>query len=424
MENFTGKKMKNIIASLLFLLLAASLIAKNQEEFNYYKSITIEVSNDLEIPLTDALIKIELKKLKKYADFNEKAFIVYYGKEEVPSQLYGSKNAAILFIADFAPSGKKKFEIKYLTEGKICKNYPARTYAELAMKFDAVYKDKKFTSDHFENFSKVVVPEIHTDHDALFKYEGPGWESEKVGYRFYLDWRNATDIFGKKVSKLVLSEVGVNDVTAQDDSYHEMQDWGMDVFKVGNTLGIGSIGMVDDGKISRVEKTEKVVCKITEKGPLLAEVKTTYKGWLIGDKKHDICVRNSISAGSRITSTLVKTSDNTENITTGFAKHEDTEYITSDYPSGWQYIALYGKQSLSGDNLGIVLFYEKSALLEKDEDEINYFVSLKPANNIVEYKYAAAWEQEKDGVKSKEEFKKYIEAEIEKLNNPLNIEVK
>ncbi len=137
------------------------------------------------------------------------------------------------------------------------------------MKFNSSYKDKKFTDEPFQNFTKVVVPQIHTDHDALFKYEGPGWESEKVGYRFYLDWRNATDIFGKKTDELVLHKVGINDIVAKDDSYHEMQEWGMDIFKVGNTLGIGSIGMMKNDSIDMVSKTDEIICEIKHNGPIL-----------------------------------------------------------------------------------------------------------------------------------------------------------
>lgn len=38
------------------------------------------------------------------------------------------------------------------------------------------------------------------DHAYYIKYERPGLESDKVGYRFYFDQRNAIDVFGKKTS--------------------------------------------------------------------------------------------------------------------------------------------------------------------------------------------------------------------------------
>lgn len=419
--------MKKIFYLMNFLFLSFSiLLSQEAKKFNFFDEIKITVSNPTELERIDELVSINVKEIKnKSSNFNKNAFIVYLGDQEIPSQLYNNgTNCSIIFACNFKPNQTKEFSIKYLKEGNLRKQYKNRTYAELAMKFDAVYKNNKFNGDHFENFTKVVVPKIHTDHDALFKYEGPGWESEKVGYRFYLDWRNATDIFGKKVNELVLHKVGTNDVIAKDDSYHEMQEWGMDIFKVGSTLGIGSIGMMDKDKIEMVSKTDQVSCEISFNGPLLSEVVTKYNGWLVGENKYDLISKLSISSGSRITNVNLEINENAPNIITGLAKHNNTEFFKSSADGDWQYIALWGKQTLADDNLGIVLFYKKSDLIKQSEDEINHFVSLKPNNKIVNYAYAAAWEKEPNGIKHQEDFIKYINKEIIKLNNPLSTDIK
>lgn len=415
----TMKKITNLI--MVMLLLSISVTAQETKEFKFYNGLSVEVKNTADVERVDELVAVDLNDLNKSGKFNEHAFIVYDNDEEIASQVYtDGENSYVLFVTDLAPEESKTFKVLYHESGVLRKDYPSRTYAELAMKFDAVYKDKKFTSDHFENFTKVVVPQIHTDHDALFKYEGPGWESEKVGYRFYLDWRNATDIFGKKEYKLVLHDVGTNDVIAKDDSYHEMLDWGMDVFKVGNTLGIGSIAMKYGDTIERVAKTDTVISEIKDNGPLLSEVVTTYKGWEIDGKKYDLRSEISIGAGSRLSNNKLTVNNNAENITTGIAKHEDTEFVKSDVEGDWQYIALFGKQSLAGDNLGVVVFYKKSALTEQGDDDLNYYVVLKPENGVVEYKFAGIWEQEPDGIKDMEAFKSYIDTELTKLNSPVS----
>lgn len=416
--------MKKLLSQMfcLITIFAASLLGQEHENFNFYEEIIVNVNNTIQIERIDELVSISVDELiKNKTNFNKDAFIVYLDEKEIPSQLYkNGTSCSIIFTADFKPNESKKFSIKYLKDSELRKNYASRTYAELAMKFDAVFKDKKFTSNSFQNFNKVAVPEIHTDHDALFKYEGPGWESEKVGYRFYLDWRNGTDIFGKKVNELVLNNVGAHDVTANDDSYHEMQDWGMDVFKVGNSLGIGSIGMMTkDNKIEGVAKTDARFCEISSNGPIVSEIKTTYSGWLIDENKYDLESNFSIAAGSRITNANLIISGDAGNITTGLAKHENTEFIKSQNEGDWQYIAVYGKQSLADDNLGIVLFYKKSGLIKQGEDELNYFVELKPSNGNVQYAFAAAWEKEYMGIKNLEEFNKYISNEAMKLNNPI-----
>lgn len=416
--------MKSTIKIIAVLLLFNFSNFAQEKIFDFVETISIKVTNPTDIIRTDEFVSISIDELKKAnPKFNKDAFIVHVGDKEIPSQLYNDGcNCSLVFVCNFGAKQTKEFSIKYLENGTLRRDYKSRTYAELAMKFDAVYKNKKFYGDRFENFTKVVVPKIHTDHDALFKYEGPGWESEKVAYRLYLDWRNTTDIFGKKTKELVLNEVGKCDVTPEDEEYHKMHDWGMDIFKVGKSLGLGSIGMTNGNNIEKVSKREEVVCEISLNGPLLSEIKTNYAGWMVGDKKFNLESKLSIQAGSRRTNVNLNINSDAENITTGFAKHVDTEFIKSNDKGDWQYIALYGKQSLANDNLGIVLFYETSSLLKQGEDELNYLVILKPNNNKVKYSFAAAWEQEPDGIKNIDEFIKYIKDEQFKLNNKLIIE--
>lgn len=417
--------MKNILAILVLAgLVQCVLLAEVSAEQDLFKEIELQVTNPTGLNLTDAPVKIDIDEMNISGTFNPGAFIVYNGDEEIAAQHYVlNSKEFIIFVADFNANETKTFTVKYFEQGEIIKNYKSRVYAELAMKFDSEYNNKKFVKGKFENFSRVIVPGIHTDHDALFKYEGPGWESEKVGYRFYLDWRNASDIFGKKVSDLVLHKVGKKDVTAENDSYHVMQDWGMDIFKVGNSLGIGSFGMMVDGKIIPVSDTKQLECVISCNGPVIAEVQTSYSGWKIGSEKYDLKSSLSIIAGSRITSVNLNISEGAKSITTGIAKYEGTEYFTSSSEGDWQYIALYGKQTLNNDNLGLVLFYKKSDLVDSGDDELNYFVTLKFDNGKANYKYAAAWELEPGGIKNIEEFKHYVDNTIVTLNTPIKIKI-
>jgi len=416
---------KEFIYFIVTLFLSIHLFAQGIENQKFYGEVKLKLINQSDIERADELIKIKIDELKLLAgNFNQDAFIVYTEGMEIPSQIYTSCNIDHLILTlDIQPNEEKVISVKFLKQGVLAKDYKFRTYAELAMKFDAVYKKKKFVGDRFQNYSKVIVPEIHTDHDALFKYEGPGWESEKVGYRFYLDWRNANDVFGKKVDELVLKNVGINDVVAKDDSYHNMQDWGMDIFKVGSSLGIGSIGMMHDSKIEMVSKTDKVMCEIPVNGPLISEIRTTYLGWQVGGSKYDLISSFSISAGSRFTNVNLDIRGNAENIVTGLAKYEGIELINSIGVDGWNYIAMFGKQSLSGDNLGTVLFYNKNNTIELGEDELSYYVKLRPVTGKVKYLFGAAWEQELDGIKSKSEFIKFIDRKVIKLNNPIKIEI-
>ncbi|MBK7700210.1 MAG: DUF4861 family protein [Saprospiraceae bacterium] len=45
---------------------------------------------------------------------------------------------------------------------------------------------------------------------------------------------------------MVLNSVGIH------ENYHEMQDWGMDILKVGNSLGAGAIGLIIGDSLFRI----------------------------------------------------------------------------------------------------------------------------------------------------------------------------
>jgi len=376
------------------------------------EELKISITNPTDIALTDAFVSFEISK-----DFE--SFTIFNGEKEIPYQyLKSSGETEIGFVINLVPNENKALLLRSID--KKISSFKSRTYAELAMKPGNVYSDGKFRGDKFVNVRQLKVPAIHTDHDALFKYEGPGWESEKVGYRFYLDWRNANDIFGKKISELVLSNVGVHDTVAKDDSYHQMQDWGMDIFKVGNSLGIGSIGMLDEDKVFMVSKTDSIYSEIPENGPIRSSVRTSYFGWQVGEKKYDLVSTLSIIAGSRLTKCDIDISNNPENLVTGLAKYEGTDFIRNNGNAEWAYIALYGNQTLVGpeDKLGIAVFYRRNDLMKITEDELSYIVKLKPPNGKVEYYFCAAWEQEPEGIINRNEFIKYLDDTVELLNNP------
>ncbi|MDP2039008.1 MAG: DUF4861 family protein [Ignavibacteria bacterium] len=387
------------------------------------KAFSIKIKNPIAKERTDAVVSISSKKIiASHSDFDLSAFSIYDGAKEIAYQIEKHKLSGDTIVVALNLKASEVKEIKFVL-GKKPSVFANRTYAEIAMKKNLQHDGKKFRGTKFTNVNKVKVPAIHTDHDALFKYEGPGWESEKVGYRFYLDWRNATDIWGKKSNALVLANVGVTDsLGLNEDSYHTMQDWGMDIFKVGTSLGIGALGMFAEGKVNMVSKTDSVLCRVSKIGCIKSEIATNYFGWLIGDRKYNVESRFSITAGSRLTKHFVKIDGEPENLVTGLAKYAGTNLSKLNPENGWGYLALYGKQSLSGDKLGIAIFFKKKDLVELTEDAVSQIVKLKPTKGKLEYYFCAAWEQEPGGIKTQEEFDKYLASVVEELNNPLTIE--
>ena len=226
----------------------------------------------------------------------------------------------MLFSCDIGPGETKEFTISKSDQEIVFKQ---RTQAELSIKTGGEWKGRIYEGGKFENINFLRVPDEHTDHSFYIRYEGPGWESDKVGYRFYLDWRNAIDIFGKKVDTLVLQNVGQDGF----DSYHEIAPWGVDVLKVGESLGMGSIGYWLNNKAERVAVTDSIYCEITYSGILESKITTTYFGWAVGDYKSNLISKLSIQAGSRMTRHDLELSAGLDNLCTGIVKLPDAEYI-------------------------------------------------------------------------------------------------
>jgi len=387
-------------------------------------SFHVKVSNPMKTSRQEAFVVVPESGMPK--DFNGKAFVVFDNGKEIASQ-YNKMDidykGIIVVLPELAASESRLLEVRYAKAGEIKRDYIKRTQAELSYKTGGEWKAREYMGGTFKNTDFLRVPPEHKDHSWFLRYEGPGWESDKAGYRFYLDQRNATDMYGKLTPDMVLQQVGLDGF----ESYHHMQSWGMDVMKVGKSLGIGSIGAMANGKITRVEKTDSVTSRITENGNVYSSILTNYYGWKIGEKKHDLQSRITIHAGTRLTHQFLTLTNNPENICTGIVKDKKAVLLSSKGDnSNFGYLATYGKQSLNsdGDELGLAVFFRAADATEFTEDEFSHIVKLKPTSGKVEYYFLGAWVLEPNGIKDQQQFESYLKKVASELASPVKAEVK
>ncbi len=196
----------------------------------------------------------------------------------------------------------------------------------------------------------------------------------------------------------------------------------MDILKVGEALGIGSLAMWHEGKAQRVAQTDSVTCAIISNGAVQSQIQTKYFGWKIGPGSYNVVSNLSITAGSRLTRHTAEISGDAENLCTGIVKLDSTTLLSSSAAGeGWAYLATFGKQSLANDNLGMAVLYRKNDLIEVTEDQFSHVVVLKPANGQLTYYFLGAWEQESNGIKTAEEFEAYLTQTVAELNSPMVI---
>ncbi len=168
----------------------------------------------------------------------------------------------IAFQIDLGPNETRVVSIAYgdpATLWRLRGEYPARTHAKFAA-----------------------------------KYEGPGWESERTGWRLYFDQRNAVDLFGKRRPGLHLETFA-----SPGYDYHAELPPGRDVYKNGDALGIGSIGVLAEGVLVKVADVAGRQHRIVATGPVRAIVEVSYRGWKVGGTSADLISRFTQWAGER-----------------------------------------------------------------------------------------------------------------------------
>lgn len=291
----------------------------------------------------------------------------------------------------------------------------AQTYAELSIKEGGAWNGRKYEGGEFKNVDTLTLPASHTDHSYFIRYEGPGWENKNIGYRLYLDWRNAIDIFGKKVDTMVLQDVGQDNF----DSYHESAPWGQDILKAGKSLGIGGYGRFVGDSVAHFRSVEKTFAEVAneEEG---STVNIVYSGWKTGDKTIDLDAELAIYPEDRYTKVTLSPSEAVEGLTTGIVKFEDVALIQNDSISGdWAYIASYGTQTLVNDTdkLGMAILYKKSEVEKIQDGPYDHLVIFQNTAEPKTYYLLGAWEGEKEGITSREDFVSSLNELVTKLND-------
>lgn len=306
-----------------------------------------------------------------------------------------------------------------------------RTQAEIATKVNGQWLQhtrypeqplKEYQGGQFKNVNNVETPNYYSDHSYWIRYEGPGIESDKIGYRVYLDWRNGFDIFGKLTDEPVLNKIGLDGY----DSYHEMQPWGMDLLKVGSSLGAGGFGLWHDNKVTRVSQTKGRNARILSDGSLHSAFAIDYLSWQHELGSQDVTANIAMQAGSHLAQVRLDLDKAAGPIATGIVKHKNTEFIqgsTDITGKAYSYIASWGPQSLDGGNLGIALFFKNEYLDKTLVGDKNYLAILNPQGKPqkynktdmqLDYYFAAVWQAESD-INTKAEFVTYLEQQTERL---------
>jgi hypothetical protein len=253
---------------------------------------------------------------------------------------------------------------------------------------------------------------------SQYLFDGVGWESELIGYRLYLDERNAIDLQGKRIPGLQWKFFGSSGVDYQLDSY-----WGMDILHVGPALGIGGIGLWLHDSVAHPYKLDRRRCRVIARGPVRAVVRVDYIGWDIEGEKVNLTSLFSIFEGDRATEhrVILQNAESPKTIVTGIVKHPPGKMLWDEQELC---LSTLGRQSRANDSLLMALNFASSSKCVRAEDKYNHLalINLQPGKSF-NYLISSVWQGEIGRMWSKREIRNFLKGMWRRLNEPLGIQV-
>ena len=380
----------------------------------------LQVSNPSVFARPDTLLTFSLNDL----GVTDGPLQVWQGSEAQATQLLDDDSDGrpdrLVFLADLDAAATHEFVIDRREAGQAV---AARAYAEVSIKEGGEWQGREYVGGTFRNVDHVTPPSQYTDHSKYIRYEGPGIESDVVGYRVYLDWRNGFDVFGKTRPSLVLSEVGQDGY----ESYHEMAEWGADILKVGKSLGMGGYGYWDGSNVLLVSDVAERSTTIRSSGPIHSSLEIDYRGWNTGTETVDLKAVLSMQAGSPLVDADLELSEPLGKLAVGIVAHSGTDLIMGDLDitgEAWSYMASFGRQTLFDDDLGMAVLFRKKDLLEQTRDDNSYVLVMRPRGKTLSYAFGALWSGTENGVQTREELESFLAREVEKRTIPPRVRLK
>lgn len=412
------KNLKRILGvSGAFLVILGAISCSNQGQ------LQIKVENTDNQSYTDDPVVIKRSDLQdklKITNDRQSVLVVNFKGDTIPSQVDDTNGDGhwdeVFFLSDFDANQSKTFFLSAVSEEDM-PEFTQRTN----VRFASIY-DNKFVPQDTATRIKGTDTEVTQQY---FQVEGPAWENDKVGFRNYFDERNGFDIFGKRTAEMVMDMVGTG------KSYHELQPWGMDILKVGNSLGAGGIAIDYKDSLYNFALGAVGTYQLLSVGPLRSLFKLSFTDINIGDQTLALNQVISINAGeygyhSKVTVTGIKDS---VSLAAGIVNmHSDTLYFT-DNNDKYVSIATHDKQAFLGEYLGMGLIFNKKDFVKYGEtaDEgagiiQTYYSKLKISNGEpVNFMFMTGWEYTDKQFANREYFLTTIAKQAAKMAHPVKV---
>lgn len=263
--------------------------------------------------------------------------------------------------------------------------------------------NKKKVSGRYIHKQSIMVPKELSGQNKWIMFEGPVLENDKIAYRYYADARHRYDIYAKKVPDLVMDTVSWN--------YHNIMDWGSDILKVGNSLGMGSPGIYYKDTIYTLSNWASKEIQVLENGNDKSVIRTIFKGLKIEDHTFDIIEDWSIETGNFYCEIELSVIEGQlpagMYFATGIVKHLPNASIGQ--VGNGLYAFTFGEQSYHDQNMGMAVMANESYSPRDVENDLSHLYIFENSKKGVKYRFMSVWSEGLGAPKTTAEFKNHVE---------------
>ena len=341
----------------------------------------------------------------------------------------------LAFVYTLGKREKAILNIKWVTKEEL-PTFNARTNIRYG-KMTAPGHIEELTSD-FRTPKDSFPPDRYP-----YQMDGVAWENDLIAFRHYFDGRNNRDVYGKRVSAMVLDTVGIGNDGHPANSYQTLNEWGRDILNVGGSFGLGGLAIMSadtiiqlgDIRTGRKENIDSTYYRLITKGAVRSVLQLKYKGWATGTNKINLLQTITIWAGKHNYENIIEAENIPHgfNLVTGIVRSLNREPLVEKQSEKFYLMMTHDRQTTDPLNyMGMALMIPKQNFVTAFDtpDVGNNIVGTWCAKlglnteNIVTFDAYAAWELQDPQFSDRDYFIKYIESEAYKKDHPVKISIK
>ncbi len=271
-------------------------------------------------------------------------------------------------------------------------------------------------------------PDFKTQTYARFvpeRFDDFAWENNVLAFRMYgkaLEGRpddaQGTDVWAKRTEELVI------DKWYKENDYHTDHGEGLDYYSVGQTLGAGDVAPYFDNKIHFTKHYREY--QILDNGPLRTTFVLSFEPEELNGETISLTKTISLDAGQHFNKVVVDLKNQQSQSTpvvVGLARRGESE-PQYDFNESSRSLAYWEPDVQGHGQTGTALILPESQPTFIDNDSTQFLLSVGiQQNQPFVYYNGASWNKAGQ-VTSADEWKGFVEKQVEKINNPLVVKLK